>query len=105
MNKGISANEFIIQAITEKLNTSKDKPTKEEPEPVTTKATAPKENTVANTRKGEPTQEHIIAAMFLQRKHHPKGILSNGQCLRRELPNGEFQHKYFAEEFTKEEAF
>jgi len=62
----------------------------------------PKINSVGKKREGEPTATHK-EGMFLQRKQNPKGILSNGECFRREDPNGKFVYKYFIEEFEEED--
>lgn len=99
MNR-MTENKYMITAIANQLKAdaapAKGTPTKEEPtkeEPGTGMSTG-------NIRTGEPIKEHINAGRFLQQKHHPKGILSNGECLKR----GDV-YKYFVEEFPAEEIF
>ena len=103
MKKGTTANAIIIELLErEYLNrkAAKDEPVqvlpvKEAPEQKTVEG---KTRTEAPIRKGEVIEEHKYG-LFLQRKQNAKGILSNGQCLRRESGNGQFEYRYFAEEF------
>ena len=107
----VTENQYVLMAIANQLKADAA-PAKEEPETGT-----PTENPIVDTlikglngedilannsiahiRTGEPIEEHINAGRFLQQKHHPKGILSNGECLKR----GDV-YKYFVEEFPAEE--
>jgi hypothetical protein len=112
MHKGTTANAIIIELLEREYMNGK--PPKVEPLKVAPVKEAPEQKTVdrkprteAHLRKGEPTIEHIEAAMFLQRKQHPKGILHNGECFRASTDKG-FKYAYFAEDlkkYLKEEPF
>ena len=69
------------------------KPTKEQPQET---KTIPKKTPI---RTGEPTEAHK-KGLFLQRKHLPQGITSNGNCLRVTTKNG-FKYAYFKEDLEK----
>lgn len=107
MQKGTTANAIIIGLLEKEYMNGK--PPKVEPLEVLPVQDTPEQKpveekplTVAHFRKGEVKEEHKHG-MFLQRPQHPKGITSNGQCLRRETTNGQFEYKYFAEDFKAED--
>lgn len=103
MNRGTTANALIVELL-EREYMNKKNPKKEEQEQKPVKddpvKDEPKKNTVAHIRKGEPIEEHKNAARFLQRKQHPKGILSNGECLRVSTEEG-YKYAYFAEDLIQ----
>ena len=98
MSKSTTANALIIELL-EREYSPKGKPVKEKPSAVTTPKVEPQTVTtpkIKNVRQGEVIEEHK-QGLYLQRKQHPKGILSNGQSLRKETSEG-FIYAYFVED-------
>jgi hypothetical protein len=104
MQKGTTANAIIIGLLMreymDKTGTPAQPlevlPVKDTPEQ---KPVEEKPTTEAHLRKGEVKEEHKHG-MFLQRKQHSKGILSNGECLRIATEDG-FKYAYFAEDLKQ----